>query len=225
MKKILLISALGLSVILSSCGWFLKGTRVDLPGNDPFGLNGKTFDLGTSAVGRPEPMSSRVIVTSTKPISSIFEDGTSSISSELSKYGLSVGGLTAWGACLKFAGTAVLTTTDLTIPTTLTLSDVSAELTLKDAAANVSLVFKTDPATASFALTNTAGTNNYIFAAKNLQLCTELKGTSLEQLVGILESGGTNTLSGLLKYTFDTGSLTNGSMRFVVESTPSYIIF
>ncbi len=225
MKKYLLISALGLSVILSSC-FLIKGLRVDVPGDNPVGLNGKSFDVGSSGAGRPELMSSRVAKTFSAVITDTSFGDTPNISTELNKYGISVGGLTAWGTCVKFSGGAVLKNNTAAVPAAITLSDVSAELTLKDAAnAGISFTLKTDPANASVTLNNTTA-NNYSFDPAKLVLCARLETASLTQLVGILESGGTNTVSGTLKYSLDgIAGLTPGStltLTFGVGS--SYII-
>ncbi len=228
MKKYLLISALGLSVILSSCGWILKGTKIDLPGENPVGLNGKSIDVGSSGAGRPELMSNRVAKAFNAAITDATFEDTPNISTELNKYGISVGGLTAWGACLKFSGTAVLKNNTAAVPTAITLSDVSAELTLKDPVQTAGLAFtlKTDPANASVTLNNTASTNNYSFDPTKLVLCARLETASLTQLVTILESGGTNTVSGTLKYSLDgISGLTIGSTLTLTFGTGnSYII-
>jgi hypothetical protein len=226
-KKYLLISALGLSVILSSCGFFLKGTKVELPGENPVGLNGKSIDVGSSGAGRPELMSNRVAKAFNAAITDATFEDTPNISTELNKYGISVGGLTAWGACIKFSGSAVLKNNTAAVPAAITLSDVSAELTLKDPVQTAGLAFtlKTDPATASVTLNNTSA-NNYTFDPSKLLLCARLETASLSQLVSILESGGTNTVSGTLKYSLDgISGLTPGStltLTFGVGS--SYII-
>lgn len=227
MKKYLLVSALGLSVILSSCGWLLKGTKIDLPGENPVGLNGKSIDVGSSGAGRPELMSSRVAKAFNAAITDAPFEDTPNISTELNKYGISVGGLTAWGACLKFSGSAVLKNNTAAVPAAITLSDVSAELVLKDPVqtAGITFTLKTDPATASVTLNNTS-TNNYSFDPSKLVLCAKLQTASLTQLVGILESGGTNTVSGTLKYSLDgIGGLTPGStLTLTFGAGSSYII-
>lgn len=228
MKKYLLMSALGLSVILSSCALILKGTKIDLPGENPVGLNGKSIDVVSGNVGRPEPMSNRTPVAFSAVITdATFADATG-ISSELSKYGITVGSLSAWGACVKFSGTAVLKNNNASVPAAITLSDVSAELTLKDVAVPAGVLFtlKTDPITASVTLTNQVGTNNYSFAADKLELCAKIEGANKDQLIGIIGSGGINTVSGLLKYSLDgVSNLTKGSSLTVeIISGKSYII-
>jgi hypothetical protein len=226
-KKYLLISALGLSVILSSCGFFLKGTKIDLPGENPVGLNGKSIDVGSSGAGRPELMSSRVAKAFNAAITDAPFEDTPNISTELNKYGINVGGLTAWGACLKFSGSATLKNNTAAVPAAITLSDVSTELVLKDPVqtAGIAFTLKTDPANASVTLNNTTA-NNYTFDPSKLVLCARLETASLNQLVSILESGGTNTVSGTLKYSLDgIAGLTPGStltLTFGVGS--SYII-
>jgi hypothetical protein len=225
-KKYLLASTLGLSVILSSCGWIFKGTKVDLPGENPVGLNGKSIDLGANGAGRPELMSNRVAKAFTAAITDgTFED-TPNISTELNKYGISVSGLTAWGACLKFSGTAILKNNTAAVPAAITLSDVSAELTLKDAVnAGISFTLKTDPANASVILNNTTA-NNYTFDINKLELCARLETASLVQLVSILESGGLNTANGTLKYSLDgiSGLSVGSSLTLTIGIGKSYII-
>jgi hypothetical protein len=228
MKKYFLISILGLSVILSSCGWFVKGTRVDLPGDNPVGLNGKSIDVTASGAGRPELMSNRVAKAFSSAItdSTPFKD-TPNIASTLNTYGISVSGLTAWGACIKFSGTAVLKNNSTAVPTTITLSDVSAELVLKDATTlGVAFTLKTDPTNASVTLNNTASTNNYTFDANKLELCVKLEGATIGQIVSILEQGGDNTSSGTLKYSLDgISGLTAGStLTLTVATGNSYLI-
>jgi hypothetical protein len=226
LKKYLLVSALGLSVILSSCGWLLKGTKIDLPGDNPVGLNGKTIDVGSSGAGRPELMSNRVAKAFNAAITDATFADTPNISTELNKYGISVGGLTAWGACLKFSGTAVLKNNTAAVPAAITLSDVSAELTLKDAVtAGISFTLKTDPATASLTLNNTSA-NNYSFDPNKLVLCARLETASLTQLVTILEAGGTNTTSGTLKYSLDgiSGLSAGSTLTLTFGIGSSYII-
>lgn len=227
MKKYLLISALGLSVILSSCGFILKGTKIDLPGENPVGLNGKSIDVGSSGAGRPEPMSNRVGKAFNAAITNAPFEDTPSISFELNKYGISVGGLTAWGACVQFSGSAVLKNNIGVVPSAITLSDVSAELTLKDPVQTTGLAFilKTVPATASVTLNNTTA-NNYTFDPSKLVLCAKLETASLTQLVSILESGGTNSVSGTLKYSLDgISGLTPGStLTLTFGAGSSYII-
>jgi hypothetical protein len=228
MKKFLMVSALGLSVVLASCSLFLKGTKVDLPGNNPVGLNGSSLDVGVSGASRPELMSNRAAVVLQKAITpATFGDATG-ISSELNKYGITVSSLSAWGACIKFSGTAVLKNNTAPIPAVITLSDVSADLNLSDPAvpAGVSFTLKTNPANASVALNNQTGTNNYTFAANQLELCAKIEGANLVQLIGILEGGGTNTVSGVLKYSLDgVGGLTIGSsLTLIFADGTSYII-
>jgi hypothetical protein len=227
LKKYLLMSALGLSVILSSCALLLKGTKIDLPGNNPVGLNGKSIDVVSDSVGRPEPMSNRIAKAFTATITDAPFEDTPNISTELNKYGISVSGLTAWGACVKFSGSAVLKNNSGAVPSAITLSDVAAELTLKDAAnAGISFTLKTDPATASVTLNNTPSTNNYTFDPSKLVLCVKLETASLTQLVSILESGGTNTASGTLKYSLDgiSGLTPGSSLTMIVETGNSFII-
>ena len=231
MKKIFMVAMLGLSVILSGCGLLIgifgRGTRIDLPGEDPIGLQGKAIDVGLSGAGRPEPMSSRVAVSLSKAIDpATFADATG-ISAKLGEYGLSVSNFTAWGACLKFTGTAVLTTTITPIPATITLGDVSAELNLKDAAVpnGINFTLKTDPANTSVPLNNTAGTNTYSFDADKLHFCARVEGATLVQIIGVLEGGGTNTISGTLKYSLDgVSALTSGSLKLTFGVGNSYII-
>ncbi len=228
MKKYVLIYALGLSVILSSCGWLLKGTKIDLPGDNPVGLNGKTIDVGSSGAGRPELMSSRVTKAFNAAITDATFADTPNISTELNKYGINVGGLTAWGACLQFSGSAILKNNSAAVPATITLSDASAELTLKDAVqtAGIAFTLKTNPATASVTLNNTASTNNYTFDPKKLVLCARLETASLTQLVTILEAGGTNTTSGTLKYSLDgiSGLSAGSTLTLTFGIGSSYII-
>ncbi len=116
MKKFLMVSALGLSVVLASCSLFLKGTKVDLPISNPIGLDGKSIDVGVSGAGRPELMSNRAAVALQKEFTPETFGDAKGISDELGKYGITVSSLSAWGACLKFSGTAVLTTTTTPIP-------------------------------------------------------------------------------------------------------------
>ena len=228
MKKYLLISALGLSVILSSCGWLLKGTKIDLPGENPVGLNGKTIDVGSSGAGRPELMSNRVAKAFNATIADAPFEDTPNISTELNKYGIRVDSLTAWGACIKFSGSALLKNNTAAVPGAITLSDVSAELTLKDAVqtAGIAFTLKTDPATASVTLNNTANTNSYTFDTSKLMLCARLETASLTQLVSILESGGTNTASGTLKYSLDgiSGLSAGSTLTLTFGAGSSYII-
>ncbi len=225
MKKYLLISALGLSVILSSC-FLIKGLRVEVPGENPVGLNGKSIDVGSSGVGRPELMSNRVAKAFNAAITDATFEDTPNISTEFNKYGISVGGLTAWGACVKFSGSATLKNNTAAVPAAITLSDVSAELTLKDAInAGISFTLKTDPANASVTLNNTTA-NNYSFDPSKLVLCARLETASLTQLVGILESGGTNTVSGTLKYSLDgiSGLSAGSTLTLTFGAGSSYII-
>jgi hypothetical protein len=231
MKKRMMVSVLGLSVLLSGCGFLIglfgKGTRVDLPGENPIGLQGKAIDVSASSIGRPELMSNRAAVALQKAIDPTTFDDATGISTELSKYGLSVSNFTAWGVCLKFTGSAVLTSTVTPIPATITLSDVSAELNLKDAAVpnGINFTLKTEPANASVALTNAAGTNNYSFDANKLQFCARVEGATLVQIINVLESGGANTVSGLLKYSLDgTSTLTNSILKLNFGVGNSYII-
>jgi hypothetical protein len=231
MKKRMMVSVLGLSVLLSGCGFLIglfgKGTRVDLPGENPIGLQGKAIDVSASSIGRPELMSNRAAVALQKAIDPTTFDDATGISTELSKYGLSVSNFTAWGVCLKFTGSAVLTSTVTPIPATITLSDVSAELNLKDAAVpnGINFTLKTEPANASVALTNAAGTNNYSFDANKLQFCARVEGATLVQIINVLESGGANTVSGVLKYSLDgTSTLTNSTLKLIFGVGNSYII-
>jgi hypothetical protein len=212
LKKILMVSMLSLAAILASCSLLLKGTKVDLPGDNPVGLNKSSLDVGVSGAGRPELMSNRVSVALQKAITPATFEDTPNISTELNKYGISVGGLTAWGACIKFSGSAVLKNNTGAVPTAITLSDVSAELTLNDpVTAGLAFTLKTDPTNASVTLNNTSG-NNYTFDPSKLVLCARLETASLTQLINILESGGTNTVSGTLKYSLDgISGLTTGS--------------
>jgi hypothetical protein len=224
MKKHLLISALGLLVILSSCGLF--PFRVDLPGDNPVGLNGKSIDVTPNDAGRPELMSSRTPVALEKTFSSDPFADLPSITDKLKEYGFSLNNIRIYGACIKFTGTALLTTTITPIPAAITLSNVSAELSIKDAAVplGLSFIMKTDPATAAVTLNNQAGTNNYTFDANGLQLCVQLEGAKIAQLVGILESGGPNTTSGKLKYSLDgASSLTNGTLTLTIGRGNSFM--
>jgi hypothetical protein len=225
LKKILMVSALGLSVILASCGLF--PVRVDLPGNNPIGLIQKSVDIGVGGAGRPELMStSRTPVALEKDISSDPFEDTPSITAKLKENGFSINNIREYGACIQFTGTAVLTTTIIPIPAAITLSNVSAELSLKDAAVplGLSFILKTAPANAAVTLNNQVGTNNYTFDANSLQLCVQLEGAKIAQLVGILESGGANTTSGKLKYTLDgVGSLTNGKLTLTFGTGGAYI--
>ena len=231
MKKRMMVSVLGLSVLLSGCGFLIglfgKGTRVDLPGENPIGLQGKAIDVSATSVGRPELMSSRAAVALQKALDpATFNDATG-ISAELGKYGLSISNFTAWGVCLKFTGSAVLTTTVTPVPATITLGDVSAELNLKDAAVpnGINFTLKTEPANASVALTNAAGTNNYSFDTNKLQFCARVEGATLLQIISVLESGGANTVSGVLKYSLDgTSTLTNSTLKLTFGVGNSYII-
>jgi hypothetical protein len=224
MKKILMVSALGLSVVLASCGLF--PIRIDLPGDNPIGLIQRSVDIGVGGAGRPELMSSRTPVALEKDISSDPFADIPSITAKLTENGFSLNNVRAYGACIKFTGTAMLTTTITPIPAAITLSNVSAELSLKDAAVplGLSFIMKTDPATAAVTLNNQAGTNNYTFDANGLQLCVQLEGAKITQLVGILESGGPNTTFGKLKYSLDgVNSLTNGTLRLTFGSGSSFI--
>jgi hypothetical protein len=225
LKKILMVSTLGLSVILASCGLF--PVRIDLPGDNPVGLNGKSFDVGVSGAGRPELMStSRTPVALEKPITGDPFPDTPGITLKLNENGFSVGNIREYGACMKFTGTAELTTTVTPIPAAITLSDVSVELSMKDAAVplGLSFIMKTAPATAAVTLGNQAGTNKYTFDANSLQLCFQLEGAKIAQLVSILESGGANTASGKLKYSLDgVSGLTNSTLKLTFGTGSSYI--
>ena len=231
MKKRMMVSVVGLSVLLSGCGFLIglfgKGTRVDLPGENPIGLQGKAIDVSATSTGRPELMSNRAAIALQKALDPTTFDDATGISAKLGEYGLSVSNFTAWGVCLKFTGSAVLTSTITPVPTTITLSDVSAELNLKDAAVpnGINFTLKTEPANASVALTNAAGTNNYSFDANKLQFCARVEGATLVQIISVLESGGANTVSGVLKYSLDgTSTLTNSTLKLTFGVGNSYII-
>jgi hypothetical protein len=127
---------------------------------------------------------------------------------------------------MKFTGTAELTTTVTPIPAAITLSDVSVELSMKDAAVplGLSFIMKTAPANAAVTLGNQAGTTKYTFDANSLQLCFQLEGAKIAQLVSILESGGANTASGKLKYSLDgVSGLTNSTLKLTFGTGSSYI--